>query len=48
LEEPTKERRLKTLRKRVQVIGRFAVIKAVDDSRMYQNVHSEPKGWVKL
>jgi hypothetical protein len=43
-EEPTKERRLNTLRKSVQVIGRLAVIKAVDDSRMYQKVHSDPNG----
>jgi hypothetical protein len=32
----------------VQVKGRFATMIAVEDSRMYQNVHSEPNGLVKL
>ena len=29
-------------------MGRLAVINAVEDSRMYQKVHSDPNGCVKL
>lgn len=42
------ERRLKSRWRSVQVKGRLAAIRAVDDSRMYQKVQSEPKGWLKL
>lgn len=42
------ERRLKRRWRSVQVKGRLAAMRAVDDSRMYQKVQSRPKGWLKL
>jgi hypothetical protein len=43
-----KDLRLKRRWRRVHVRGRLAAMRAVDDSRMYQNVQSRPKGSVKL
>lgn len=45
---PLKDFRWKTTRNRCHVDGRFVVMMAVEDSRMYQNVQSEPKGSLKL
>jgi hypothetical protein len=44
----TKACSLKSRRIRVQVSGRLATMRAVEDSRMYQKVQLSPNGWVKL
>jgi hypothetical protein len=46
-EEPEKERRLKTRRRRGQQLGMLATRMAVLASRMYQNVQIGEKGCVK-